>query len=245
MATKAVARQIAGVAALEEPARRALYDYVVERGGGVSRDQAAAGAGISRALAAFHLDRLVEAGLRAVEFRRLTGRTGPGAGRPAKLYSRASGQVAITLPPRSYGVAAELFAEALDSPGGPGTQSLPRLAREFGGRLGAAARGAQGGRERAGDARALLAALESLGYEPTRSEDGEIRLRNCPFHALTERHRELVCGTNVALLAGVLGKLQPAQQRLEAVLDPKPGMCCVALRPVRGKRKASRTHPKG
>ncbi len=230
MATRTVARQIAGVAALEEPARRALYDYVVERGGGVSRDQAAAGAGISRALAAFHLDRLVDAGLLVVEFRRLTGRTGPGAGRPAKLYSRAPDQVAISLPPRAYGLAAELFAEALDRPGGTGKRSLPRLARAFPKRLG-------GGET-------LHAALESLGYEPVRRENGEIRLRNCPFHALTERHRELTCGTNVALLSGMVEELQPPRQRLEAVLDPQPGLCCVALKPAAG-RSAGRRPARG
>ena len=113
MARHAQEQHIAGIAALGEPVRRALYFYVVDRGGAVSRDQAARGTGVSRALAAFHLDKLVAAGLLATEFRRLTGRSGPGAGRPAKLYRRSEEQLAVSLPPRSYALAAELFAEAL------------------------------------------------------------------------------------------------------------------------------------
>ncbi len=228
MATKGLDRQIAGIAALEEPARRALYEQVVRRGGAVSRDQAAAGAGVSRALAAFHLDRLVEAGLLVATYRRLSGRSGPGAGRPAKLYSRAPGQLEVTLPPRSYALAAELFARALDAPG-DARRALPQAARALGRRLGP---GAGAGRV----ARSLMAALEALGYEPVRRADGEVRLRNCPFHALTEQHRALVCGANLALLEGVLAAAPRDGRALRAVLDPQPGLCCVALRPRRASR---------
>src|SRR4029079_17932770 len=93
---------IRAVALLDEPVRRQLYDLVAARQQAVSRDEAARGAGISRALAAFHLDRLVEAGLLAVEYRRLSGRTGPGAGRPAKLYRRAPGEISVSVPDRHY-----------------------------------------------------------------------------------------------------------------------------------------------
>lgn len=237
MRQRALERQIAGIAALEEPARRALYFHVVDRGGGVSREAAAAAAGVSRALAAFHLDKLVEAGLLVVEFRRLTGKTGPGAGRPAKLYSRAPDQVAVSLPPRSYALVAGLFAEALDRDPGPARRELKRVARAFGRQLARATRDSARGRARAGGAGlgALVAALESLGYEPVTRPDGEVRLRNCPFHALTERHKDLVCGANLALLGGLVGERAGAKAgKFEAVLDPQPGMCCVALRPVRG-----------
>lgn len=227
MARKKLARQIAGIAALDEPARRALYDYVVGRGGAVSRDQAAAGAGVSRALAAFHLDKLVEAGLLVASYRRLTGKTGPGAGRPAKLYGRSPSQLDVSFPPRSYGLAAELFAEALDGHGAQ--RALPPVARAFGKRL-----------AEAGGATVLMATLESLGYEPVRRSNGEVRLRNCPFHALTERHKALVCGANLALLDGFVAASQQRGRRLEAVLDPQSGMCCVVLRPARGKSGARR-----
>src|SRR5512135_159617 len=151
MAAQGIERQIAGIAALEEPARRALYFHVVDRGDAVSRDEAAALAGVSRALAAFHLDKLVEAGLLVAEFRRLTGRSGPGAGRPAKLYRRSPDQVAVSLPPRSYALVAELLAGALEGAGGAARRDLGRGARAAGRLLGEETRarlGPRAGRER-------------------------------------------------------------------------------------------------
>ncbi|MDQ3641298.1 MAG: helix-turn-helix domain-containing protein, partial [Actinomycetota bacterium] len=79
---------LAALAALGDPLRRRLYRFVGGQDHPVGRDEAAAGVGISRSTAAFHLDRLVDDGLLDAEFRRLTGRRGPGAGRPAKLYRR-------------------------------------------------------------------------------------------------------------------------------------------------------------
>src|SRR5947208_9437329 len=103
------------VTSLGEPVRRALYEFVVGRGGPVDRDEAAAGVGIGRPLAAFHLDRLAAAGLLDVEYRRRSGRTGPGAGRPAKLYRRAKGlKIELSVPARRYRLAAEILADGLD-----------------------------------------------------------------------------------------------------------------------------------
>ena len=235
MARPQLDRQIAGIAALEEPVRRSLYFHVVDQPGAVSRDQAARGVGISRALAAFHLDKLVDAGLLVVEYRRLTGRSGPGAGRPAKVYRRSLDQLAVSLPPRSYALVAELFAEALERSGGGTSGQLRTIARAFGRRLGTAARGPA--RRRAGALERAMAVLEGLGFEPAR-DAAEVRLRNCPFHALAERHRSLVCGANLALMEGLLSGL--GAPGLTAVLDPRPGMCCVALRPSRAKPPARR-----
>ena len=222
-------RDVDAIALLAEPARRALYDWVVAVGRPVSRDEAAAGAGVSRALAAFHLDRLVEAGLLTPEYRRLTGRTGPGAGRPAKLYARAPAEVAVSLPDRSYEVAAKVFADALSEL----AASLPpdavtSSARALGEDVGTEARRKAGARPGARRRReALLATLSDRGYEPRETEDGEIRLGNCPFHALVEEHRPLVCGMNLALAEGVVAGL--GDDRVQPRLDPQPGSCCVAF----------------
>ena len=194
-------------------------------------------AGVSRALAAFHLDRLVAAGLLVASYRRLTGRTGPGAGRPAKLYSRAPEQLDVSLPPRRYGLAAELFAQALDDAGDQGGVRAP--ARPAGQGIRQAAR--RHGRRRTcrgegGDRRARAARLRAGPHGRT----GEVRLRNCPFHALTERHKSLVCGANLALLEGFVAELQGGRETLRAALDPQPGMCCVVLRPT-GKSAARRS----
>ncbi|HTT69431.1 MAG TPA: hypothetical protein VMF70_15510 [Gemmatimonadales bacterium] len=237
MARHRLERQIAGIAALEEPARRALYFYAVDRGGAVSRDQAARGTGISRALAAFHLDKLVAAGLLVAEYRRLTGRSGPGAGRPAKLYRRSDEQLAVSLPPRSYALAAELFAEALER-GTARSRDLGRVARAFGERLGKQmGEGAPRGAARRRPLAAVTAAVEILGFEPAPEGTG-VRLRNCPFHALALHHRALVCGANHAMLQGLVAGL--GAPGVETALDPRPGMCCVALRQARGTRGARR-----
>src|SRR5688500_11895489 len=103
--------QLAGVGVLAEPARRMLYRYVLGEQLPVSREQAAAAVGIAAHSVKFHLDKLVAAGLLEVEYRRLTGRTGPGAGRPAKLYRRSSREVALSVPPRRYDLVGQVLAE--------------------------------------------------------------------------------------------------------------------------------------
>ena len=135
--------RIAGVASLAEPQRRALYRFVVDRGDAVSKDEAAAAMGVARSVAAFHLDRLVADGLLTTEFRRLTGRQGPGAGRPAKLYRRAEGELSVSLPARQYDLAAGLLAAAVNDATRTGTpvgEALTRVATERGRELGERAR---------------------------------------------------------------------------------------------------------
>lgn len=221
--------QIGGLATLDEPVRRQLYFYVASRPGEVSRDEAARAVGVSRTLAGFHLDRLADEGLLETSFRRLSGRTGPGAGRPSKLYRRSARQLAVSLPHRSYELAARILATAVDARGAEKTQAeLRKVAREVGRRIGADAKARAG--SRAGRRRRLagtVAALAAQGYEPARAA-GEIRLRNCPFHALVAEHKDLVCGMNLALVEGVVCALDLPDVR--ATLDPRPGMCCVALK---------------
>jgi predicted ArsR family transcriptional regulator len=221
--TSHLEREIECVAALEEPMRRALYSYVAAQPGDVSRDQAARAVGVSRSLAAFHLDRLVAEGLLDAVYRRLTGRSGPGAGRPSKLYRRSSREVQITLPPRSYELAARLFARALETSAPPETVgALSEVAHEFGREV-----GAQGG-EGTAPFDSIESALATCGYEPIETADGTIRLRNCPFHTLATAHRGLVCTMNLHLIEGMVDGI--GGETLRAVLDPQPGMCCVAIR---------------
>jgi predicted ArsR family transcriptional regulator len=229
MKTRKLEQEIAGLASLGEPARRALYLYVAGRPGEVSRDEAARVAGISRSLAGFHLDRLVEEGLLQVSFRRLSGRSGPGAGRPAKLYRRSNRQVEVTLPERRYELAARILATAIDASEAPKTRkALVRTARGIGEQIGADARARAGSRPgRKHLLAGMVDALTEQGYEPE-AAGGELRLRNCPFHALVAEHRDLVCGMNLALIEGVVEGLElPAAK---PVLAPAAGMCCVCVR---------------
>ncbi len=229
MTSETLERQIAGLAALDEPVRRRLYFYVAYRGRDVSREEAARAAGVSHALAGFHLDRLAEEGLLEVSFRRLSGRAGPGAGRPAKLYRRSARQLEVSLPQRSYELAARTLAAAIGASGaGQARSALRKTARAIGERIGAQAKPRS--RARVTRTRLLadaMEALSALGYEPDLVA-GEIRLRSCPFHALIGEHRQVICRMNLALVQGVIGGL--ALSGVQPVLDTKPGRCCVVLK---------------
>ena len=210
---------------LDEPVRRRLYDWVVAQSRPVGREEAARAVKIARPLAAFHLDRLTEAGLLEAGYRRLTGRVGPGAGRPARVYWRAARQFSVSLPERRYDRAAELFASALERlPGRAVAPALRDAARALGRSLG------QDSRRKSPTGR-LAAALEAGGYEPVTDQRGTIRLRNCPFDALVDSHRTLVCGANLAMAEGLADGAGAVDMR--AVLDSQPGYCCVAFVPER------------
>ncbi|MXM65252.1 helix-turn-helix domain-containing protein [Streptomyces sp. HUCO-GS316] len=211
---------VSAIAALDEPTRRRLYDHVVRQPAPVSRDEAAAALGLARQTAAFHLDRLADESLLDVVYERRSGRAGPGAGRPAKLYRRSTKQVAVSLPDRRYELAGQLLARAVEESGATGApvrDVLHRTAEELGTRL--------GGRRDAN----LFGVLELYGFEP-RHEEGVIVLVNCPFHALAREHTETVCGMNLHLLRGVLHGL--GETGLAASLAPTPGRCCVRLEPL-------------
>ena len=220
--------QVSGISALAEPARRGLYLYVVAQPDPVSRDQAAEGTDLPRHTAKFHLDKLVEEGLLDTEFRRLSGRRGPGAGRPTKLYRRSARQVAVTLPARHYQLVGQILAAGVEDAarnGVPIVDAVQRAAAAAGHRLGAAEL------RRVGDTAAdtldhMCAALTAYGYEP-RTQADTLVLANCPFHALAQDHTELVCTMNLHLIAAMLEELgHPAQL---ARLDPAPDRCCVTV----------------
>jgi predicted ArsR family transcriptional regulator len=241
---RSVDAELTALAPLAEPLRRRLYLYVAASPEAVGRDQAASALGIARPLAAFHLDRLVRDGLLQAEFMRRSGRTGPGAGRPAKLYRRSAEGHAVSLPARNYELAAQLFAGALAPRKGAGTKRLRDEARAYGRSTGQQVAGAEQVAtpdvETGVSEVALAAALAREGYEP-RVDGGVIRLGNCPFHALVAAHRDLTCGMNLALMTGLLEGLGAMDWR--ASLDPRPGLCCVAFEPVSS--PATREHSAG
>ncbi|MFI5907318.1 helix-turn-helix transcriptional regulator [Dactylosporangium sp. NPDC051541] len=236
------------LAALADPRRRAVYELVAAAGEDVSRDQVAEALGIGRTLAAHHLDKLAEAGLLDVAFARLGGRSGPGAGRPSKLYRRSAAEHSVSLPPRGYRVLAEVFAEAVSEAGVE--PALYSAARRAGARIARAALSSSSSSSAVSGSAAVSssavvsgssaalepavvsgaaagsvgdgveAMLRGLGYEPY--ADGEVwRLRNCPFDSVARTHPGVVCGANLALLQGALG---------EGVrIDPGPSGCCVVV----------------
>lgn len=218
------------VAALRDPTRRRLYGYVERQPAAVSRDEAAAELGISRALAAFHLEKLVGVGLLRPEYRRLSGRTGRGAGRTSKLYRRSATHVELSLPQRQYEVLARLLAESASQ--GATTTHHSGPAFEYGRALGRQAR-QQAGKPR-GTAK-QLACVEGvagvLGFDPYRDEAGDLRLRNCPFDPLSRVYTPVVCGLTECMLNGVVEGLGAKQ--LAVSREMHADRCCGIVSRVR------------
>lgn len=206
--------------ALSDPVRRELYRLVATSADAVTRGEVAEVAGIGRTLAAYHLDKLVEAGLLTYNYARDDGRTGPGAGRPAKRYRPTQAEVSITVPPRDYAVLASLLADAAsaDESGVVLAALIDAAERE--------------GSVRADPSASLMSVLVDRGYEPDVTADGDIVMRNCPFHQVVEQHQGLVCGLNEALIRGCLRGRGDNPEHAE--LDPHPGQCCVVIHPGDG-----------
>jgi predicted ArsR family transcriptional regulator len=225
-------RQIAGIAALDQPVRLDLFRYLRSSAGWHSRDEAAEAVGVPRSVAAFHLDKLVDAGVLEVRFQRTSGRQGPGAGRPSKLYRPRQDEVAASIPERHYDLAGSLLATAVAESTRTGTpvgECLRVAARAAGRAIGEDARAAVAEAGRRADRRAaVVAVLARHGYEPEVGRRTEIALGNCPFHRLAEAHRDLVCGMNLDFLDGLLEGMGPTD-RLAARLEPTPGYCCVRI----------------
>ncbi|GAB2489730.1 helix-turn-helix domain-containing protein [Promicromonospora xylanilytica] len=204
---------IDGLSSLSDPVRRRLYEYVGTRDEPAAREDAATAVGISRTLAAYHLDKLADAGLLVTSYARPAGRGGPGAGRPAKRYVRAQQELSVSVPPRDYGLLAGVLAEAMSADDSGTVREAVTAAARAAGRA-------------AGDPD-FAVALRACGYEPATTADGDVELRNCPFHQIARRHTEVVCGLNLHLVQGLLeGSGQPPSR---AVLAPRPGHCCVRV----------------
>src|SRR5690606_12882671 len=188
----------------------------------VSREEAAAAGQLSRSLAAFHLDKLVDAGLLQARYEVPAGRP-RGRGRAPKVYEPVPDDLAITIPERRYQLIAEILADAVAAAPDDAAGQAARLAAERGEQVGARLRAV----EQEAD---LAATLEGLGFDPQPAEGERVRLRNCPFHALASRHTELICGINHAFVSGLLRGL--ATPGVTARLAPAPGSCCVELAPA-------------
>jgi predicted ArsR family transcriptional regulator len=219
------AADLMAVALLAEPTRQRLYLYLRERREPVGREEAARQTGVKPRLAAFHLDRMADAGLLDVEYRRLSGRIGPGAGRPAKVYSVSPRSFSVEIPQTRYALAASMMATVLSAAGSrAGAESLQDVAASVGENIGGEIR--RRARTKVARQKAVQRKLTQLGYEPQMQESGEWRMRNCIFSELSMSHRELVCPMNAAFVTGLLDGAHLSlhvERRTE-----RPG-CCVRL----------------
>jgi predicted ArsR family transcriptional regulator len=200
------------LASLADGVRRQAYRVVADGTAPVGRDEVAEALGVGRTLAAFHLDKLVAAGLLETSYARRSGKTGPGAGRPAKLYRLAAAEHAVSVPPRAYRTAAELLAEALEQAGAE--EVLYQVAQRHG--------------RRAVPCTGVTELLTEHGYAPMPAGRERIELRNCPFHRLAEQFPPVICGMNLALITGLLAG-GGVDDEWVAGMDPAPGRCCVTL----------------
>ena len=231
---------IRAIAALDDDLRRGMYEFIRAARRPITRDEAAAAVGISRKLAAFHLDKLVDAGTLRARYQPADGIRR--VGRAPKVYEPSGTDIQLSIPPRSHDMLAGILLDAMVSEGrGENAQvAAQRVARDRGEQIGAAERQrirpGRLGAERALTLTSRL--LAERGFEPARESPACLRLRNCPFHPLTARAPDLVCGLNLAFIAGMVDGLQASN--VEAVLDPRAGECCVELH-VRA--SAPRTQP--
>jgi predicted ArsR family transcriptional regulator len=209
-----------GLSHLDDSLRRQLYEFVVDSDGPVSREQAAAAASIGRTLAAYHLDKLADAGLLSVSYQRPAGRGGPGAGRPAKIYTRARREITVSVPPRDYQLLATLLVTAIEQDSGGAVRTAVNAA--------ATAAGRQAGGAAEGN---VVEALRNCGYVPRTRGDGRIILRNCPFHLVAQVHRDVVCELNQHLVEGIVAGCGTADTHVE--LEPDPDRCCVVVHDAR------------
>jgi predicted ArsR family transcriptional regulator len=225
---------MAAIALLADELRQRLYRFVRDQPTPVTRDQAAAATGISRKLAAFHLDKLLAAGLLEIAAPDPASRQ-PGPGRAPKAYRPAAGELTVSVPERRYDMLGDVLAQAVvaDGPASTARRGARRIAHDRGQGLGERVRAEQR-LGRLGPERALTVTgelLEACGYEPTRPALRRLELRNCPFQSLARSAPELVCGLNHDFLAGLLQGLRASG--VQAVLEPDqaddPARCCVLL----------------
>jgi predicted ArsR family transcriptional regulator len=218
---------VQAVAALEDAQRARLYAVARDADAPVTRGEAADRVGISRKLAAFHLDRLVDAGLLEATLDRPAGRR---IGRTPKRYRVSRLDVQVSIPERRYDLVGEILLDAIEhaGTGEVPTEAVTRVARDRGRQLGTHTRAERKlgrlGPERA--ASLVKELLGELGFEPV-SRGDQIIQRNCPFHRLAQRSATLVCGINLAFVDGMLEGL--AASRLRAELAPADGRCCVVV----------------
>jgi predicted ArsR family transcriptional regulator len=221
---------IRAIAALDDDLRRHLHEFIRAQRRPVTREEAAAAVGISRKLAAFHLDKLVAAGLLRTDYAH-RGALRP-VGRTPKVYAPVDADIRLSIPDRQHEVLATILIDAVLTERADQTapQAVMRAARDRGVAAGATER--QSSRPgRLGAERALTLSegvLKRHGYEPDRISPTRICLRNCPFHPVSEQFPGLVCGLNHAFLTGFLTGLDAPTVR--AVLQPRAGECCVELR---------------
>jgi predicted ArsR family transcriptional regulator len=219
-------------AALGDPTRRRVFFLVREADDAVSKDQVADVIGIDRRLAGFHLDKLVDQGFVTAEFKRRTGRSGPGAGRPAKHYRLAADELTVSLPARHYDLLASLLLKAAADESGAARQDiLERIGYEFGFEVGlgeVAAGRTRPGHDEVNAVDQVVRLLSRYGFAAQTPGDGTIRACACPFEELAFGDPERICGLDRAIWTGMLAAFDHDATLSVAATRARGDDACVA-----------------
>jgi predicted ArsR family transcriptional regulator len=170
---------------IAQPELRAVVLFARAQTRPVSADEVAAHFGIHRSVARGRLDRLAAAGLLQTSFERRTGRSGPGAGRPAKVYGVPPETSALEFPQRHYDRLVGHLVAAL--PAEERQQALARVGDEFAQDLAESAHLGRARDVRTAAERAC-AALGRLGFQAAVADASEeqvtITTATCPLRPL-------------------------------------------------------------
>lgn len=219
-------------AALGDPTRRAIYVAVRESGEPVTTARVAELFGLHPNVARHHLDKLAADGWLVVSYRRRQGKSGPGAGRPAKTYEPSTREVSIHFAPRRYELLVELLVRVLQR---VAPADIARVAEEVGREYGTELAGEIGAPDVPGYAEAVQAvavAMTGLGFSVDPDVDGQQLLTShCPFGEAAADHPDVVCSLDRGIVTGLVGTLTDG---CTPVLLPhqRPDDDCVTRVPV-------------
>lgn len=219
-------------AALGDPTRRAIFIAVRESGDPMTSSDVAELFGIHANVARHHLDKLATDGYLRVTHRRKTGRSGPGAGRPAKCYEATSKEIDLHFPSRRADVLIELLLRVIAR---SDVANLPKVAEQIGreyGREIAAEIGSPGERGYDEAVKAVAEAMTGVGFHMSPDLDGHRLLTSfCPFGNAATGHPDVVCSLDRGMVSGLFERLS---QGCEPILHPAPadGDACVTEVPV-------------
>ena len=206
MDNEAFDQQIADLAGtLGDATRRGIYVTVRESTEPVTASQISEMFDIHANVARHHLDRLVSDEYLQVTRKRPSGRTGPGAGRPAKHYEPTRKNVSVQFPARRYDLLAELLLRVIERIAPDNAAEVAdEIGREYGRELAAEI----GFPEDSGydtAAIAVASALMGVGFEvEARPDDHELVTRFCPFGESAKNHPAIVCQLDQGLVTGLL-----------------------------------------
>lgn len=222
------------LAGVGDPELRAAFAYALAEAHPVTADDLAGAHGLHRNVARSRLERLAETGLLSRGYERRTGRSGPGAGRPAKTYSVAPHLRSIEFPQRHFEKIVALLVDTLPK------RTRRRRLRDVG--LAFADEIPRRGRLRpaktpAAAAERISGLAGSLGFQTTVTEVTTDRVvletPMCPLRPLVRENdeaAEIDRGMWTGLCAHALEDVDPGQIECETHHCSEDGTCRIELR---------------